>query len=152
MTTHQEKTTEFSVPPAYAVVFYLLLLAWTLLSVPLVWNKFQAIERTQTVVIYGAMVAFVFFYTWFWSLGIFYRIAMDGEGNVTMKSIRRELRVSAMLITQAEGSKFPNSFGFIKLKLPKERAYIFCLRKTPAVEELLRGMKRVNPLLIRVNI
>jgi hypothetical protein len=148
----RRNTEEFSVQTGYMVSFYLLLLAWTVGSLPLVWNKFQSLAASRTLVIYGAMVVFVYVYTWFWSLGIFYRIGMDSEGNVTMKSIRRELRVSARQISRAEGSRFPHSFGFIKLKLPKESGYIFCLRKDEAIERFLQGIKRQNPLLIRINI
>jgi len=148
----QPKTEEFSVQTAYVAAFYLLLMIWTAVSLPLVLRKLQTLSATANMVFYGAMIAFVYVYTWFWSLGIFYRVSIDGEGGVAMKSLRRELTVSSLQISQVEGSRFPNSFGFIKLKLPKERAYIFCLRKTGEMERVLAGMKKANPLLIRVNI
>jgi hypothetical protein len=148
----EQKTEEFRVQTAYVAVFYLLLLVWTVVSIPLVWRKLHTLSATTNMVFYGAMVAFVYVYTWFWSLGVFYRVSIDGRGGVAMKSIRRELTVPSLQISQVEGSRFPNSFGFIKLKLPKERVYIFCLRKTEEVERVLAGMKKANPLLIRVNI
>jgi hypothetical protein len=142
---------EFKVRTGYVAVFYLLLLAWTVGSLPLVYQKFQTIT-SRTLLIYVVMVAFVYVYTWFWSLGIFYRISLNNEGKMTMKSIRRELQISAKQISRVEGSRFPHSFGFVKMKLPKESGYIFCLRKTDEFEELLQEIKRLNPLLIRLHI
>jgi len=142
---------EFKVRTGYVAVFYLLLLAWTVGSLPLVYQKFQTIS-SRTLLIYVVMVAFVYVYTWFWSLGIFYRISLNNEGKMTMKSIRRELQISAKQISRVEGSRFPHSFGFVKMKLPKESGYIFCLRKTDEFEELLQEIKRLNPLLIRLHI
>jgi len=142
---------EFKVRTGYVAVFYLLLLAWTVGSLPLVYQKFQTIT-SRSLLIYAVIVAFVYVYTWFWSLGIFYRISLNNEGKMTMKSIRRELQISAKQISRVEGSRFPHSFGFVKMKLPKESGYIFCLRKTDEFEELLQEIKRLNPLLIRLHI
>ena len=147
----QKTTQEFKVRTGYVAVFYLLLLAWTVGSLPLVYQKFQTIT-SRSLLIYAVIVAFVYVYTWFWSLGIFYRISLNNEGKMTMKSIRRELQISAKQISRVEGSRFPHSFGFVKMKLPKESGYIFCLRKTDEFEELLQEIKRLNPLLIRLHI
>ena len=140
---------EFRVPAVYVAAFYLFLLAWTAGSLPLVCRKFQTGMVFASQWLYAGMVAFVYVFTWFWSLGIFYRISLDAEGNVTMKSLRRELRVSVGQVSRVEGSRFPHSFGFIKLKLPRESGYIFCLKKTDELEAVLQRMKRLNPLLIR---
>ena len=148
-----EKTAmEFRAPAGYPAFFYLLLLAWTAGSLPLVYQKFQTGMFFGSQWLYAGMVAFVYVFTWFWSLGIFYRVSLDSEGNLTMKSIRRELQVSVKQVSRVEGSRFPHSFGFVKMKLPKESGYIFCLRKTDELEAVLQRIKFLNPLLIRVHI
>lgn len=141
----------FQAPMAYVVLFYLLLLVWTMGSLPVVYEKFRTIGF-QSVWIYASMVAFVYVYTWFWSLGIFYRISLDGEGRVTLRGLRRELQVSAKQIATIEGSRFPRGFGFVKLKLPRESCYLFCLSMTGELSAILRGIRKNNPLIVGVRI
>lgn len=136
---------------AYVVLFYLLLLAWTVGTVPVVYLKFRTIGF-QSVWIYASMVGFVYAYTWFWSLGIFYRISLDKEGLVILKSLRRELKVSAKQIATIEVSRFPRGFGFVRLKVPRETGYLFCLCLTGELEALLRGIRKANPLIMGVRI
>lgn len=139
----------FQAPMGYVVLFYLLLLAWTAGSLPIVYGKFRTVGF-QSHWVYALMVAFVYAYTWFWSLGLFYRISLDSEGLVTLKSFRRELRVSVKQISRIEGSRFPQGFGFVKLRVPRETGYLFCLRLTGKLETLLRGILKANPLSVVV--
>lgn len=141
----------YRAPQAYVVIFYLLLLVWTAGTLPVVYVKFRTIGF-QSVWIYASMVGFVYAYTWFWCLGIFYRISLEDEGMVVLKSLRRELKVGAKQIASIEGSRFPGGFGFIKLKVPRETAYLFCLRQTEELEALLRAIRKANPLLMGVRI
>jgi hypothetical protein len=141
----------FQSPMAYVVLFYLLLLAWTVGTLPVVYLKFRTIGF-QSVWIYASMVGFVYAYTWFWSLGIFYQICLDSEGRVALKSLRRELTVSAKQIASIEGSRFPRGFGFVRLKLPRESGYLFCLRMTGDLEAILKGIRKKNPLSMAVRI
>jgi len=141
----------FQAPTVYVVLFYFLLLAWTAVSLPMIYVKFRTIGF-QSVWIYASMIAFVYAYTWFWSLGIFYRISLDSEGRVTLRSLRRELQVSAKQIATIEGSRFPRGFGFVKLKLPRESGYLFCLSMTGELSAILRGIRKNNPLIVGVRI
>jgi len=141
----------FQAPMVYVVLFYFLLLAWTAVSLPMIYVKFRTIGF-QSVWIYASMIAFVYAYTWFWSLGIFYRISLDSEGRVTLRSLRRELQVSAKQIATIEGSRFPRGFGFVKLKLPRESGYLFCFSMTEELEAILRGIRKNNPLIVGVRI
>jgi hypothetical protein len=141
----------FQAPMVYVVLFYLLLLAWTAVSLPMIYVKFRAIGL-GSVWIYASMIAFVYAFTWFWSLGIFYRISLDSEGRVTLRSLRRELQVLAKQIVTIEGSRFPRGFGFVKLKLPRESGYLFCLSMTGELEAILRGIRKNNPLIVGIRI
>jgi hypothetical protein len=98
------------------------------------------------------MVGFVYAYTWFWSLGIFYRISLDRQGLVILKSLRRELTVPAKQIATIEVSRFPRGFGFVRLKVPRETGYLFCLKLTGELEALLKGIRKANPLIMGVRI
>jgi len=129
----------------YVFFFYLLLLAWTVGSLPVIYGKFRTIGF-QSHWIYASIIAFVYAYTWFWSLGLFYRISLDSEGLVTLKSLRRELQVPVKQISRIEGSRFPRGFGFVKLKVSRETGYLFCLQMTGKLEALLRSILKANPL------
>jgi hypothetical protein len=139
----------FQAPMGFVVLFYLLLLAWTAGSLPVIYGKFRTVGF-QSHWIYASIIAFVYAYTWFWSLGLFYRVSLDSEGLVTLKSLRRELQVPVKQISRIEGSRFPRGFGFVKLKVPRETGYLFCLRLTEQLETLLRGILKANPLSVGV--
>jgi hypothetical protein len=141
----------FQSPIAYVVLFYLLLLAWTLGTLPLIYRKFLQ-GGFQGDWLYAVMIGFFYLYTWFWSLGIFYRISLENESRVALKSLRRELQVSAEKITAIEGSRFPGGFGFVRLKLPRESGYLFCVRRNGDLEAILRGIREENPLIKAVRI
>ena len=139
----------FQAPMGYVVLFYLLLLAWTAGSLPVIYGTFRTVGF-QSHWISASIIAFVYAYTWFWSLGLFYRISLDSENLVTLRSLRRELQVPVKQISRIEGSRFPRGFGFVKLKVPRETGYLFCLRLTEPLEALLRGILKANPLSVVV--
>ena len=135
----------FEAPRAYLVLFYLLLAIWTVGTLPIVYAKFRTVGF-GSVWIYAAMVGFVYLYTWFWCLGIFYRIFLDEEGSVTLRSLRREIKVHAKQIASLEGSRFPGGFGFLKLRIPRETGYLFCLQRTAELDAVLKGIRKANPM------
>ena len=141
----------FQSPMAYVVLFYLLLLAWTVGTLPVIYVKFRT-GGFQGDWVYAAMIGFFYLYTWFWSLGIFYRIALDGEGRVVLRSLRRSLEVPAKQIRSIEGSRFPGGFGFMKMKLPRESGYLFCHGKNRELEALLLEIRKMNPMVKTVRI
>lgn len=147
----QEKNRVFQAPALYVAVFYGLLLIWTVGTVPVIWQRFaQGVFRGDWL--YGAMIGFFYLYTWFWSLGLFSRISLDAEGKIELKSLRRTLVTTAKEIRTIEGSKFPRGFGFVRIKLPKESAYLFCHRRDGNLEEILREIARANPLIKAVRV
>jgi hypothetical protein len=150
-----DKATEsshvFQAPATYVILFYLLLLLWTVGTVPLIYMKYQKGVFLGDWV-YAAMIGFFYIYTWFWSLGLFYRIALDGEGRIVLRSLRRNLEISAKQIHTIEGSRFPGRFGFMKMKLPRESSYLFCYGKNRELEEILLMIRKMNPLVRTVRI
>ncbi len=135
----------FQAPTLYVAVFYGLLLLWTVGTVPFIWRRFeQGVFRGDWL--YGVMIGFFYLFTWFWSLGLVSRISLDAEGQIELKSLRRTLVISAKEVRTIEGSKFPGGFGFIRIKLPKESVYLFRNRRNSELQEILREIGRLNPL------
>jgi len=146
MGQEQEKKVVFQAPALFVAVFYALLLAWTVGTAPLVYQKFQQ-GGLRGDWLYAAMFAFFYFFTWFWSMGLFYAISLDPEGQVVLKSFRRRLELPAKQVRGIEGSRFSGGFGFVRFKLPKESAYLFCYRRTAELDEIIAGIRKRNPLL-----
>jgi hypothetical protein len=151
--TGQEKGTirVYRASALYVAVFYGLLVLWTVGTVPLIWRRFE-----QGVFggdwLYGAMIGFFYLYTWFWSLGLVFQISLDAEGRIELKSIRRTLVIMAKEVRTIEGSRFAGGFGFIRFKLPRESVYLFCHRRDAELEEILREIRKGNPLIKAVRV
>lgn len=141
----EEKIRVFEAPVLFVAVFYGLLLIWTVGTVPLIVLKFHQ-GGLRGDWLYALMIAFFYIYTWYWSLGLVYWIALDTEGRIRLKSLRRALEVSAQEVRTIEGSRFSGGFGFVRMKLPRESVYLFCLRRDGNLEEILRQIGRMNPL------
>ena len=80
----QEKTRVFQAPALYVAFFYGLLVLWTVGASALylaavraggVWGDWR----------YGVMIGFFYLYTWFWSLGLVFRISLDADGRSSEK-------------------------------------------------------------------
>ena len=139
------KTRIYQAPTPYVAVFYGLLFLWTVGTVPFIVQKFQqGLFREDWL--YAFMIGFFYLFTWFWSLGLFYRIALDADGQIRMRSLRRTLQISAQQVRIIEGSRFSGGFGFIRMKLSGESAYLFCHRRNAHIEEILSEIRRMNPL------
>jgi hypothetical protein len=141
-----EKSTVYQAPAPFMTLFYGILLVWTAGTAPLIWQKFQR-GGFQGDWLFGAMIGFFYLYSWYWALGLFYRIALDGEGMVRMKSFRRTLEIETKEVRAIEGSRLPGGFGFIRLKLPRESVYLFCHRMDVELEGILREIRKANPLI-----
>jgi len=147
-----EKTeTVFQAPALFVAVFYGLLLVWTVGTVPLIYHKFQQ-GGFRGDWLYALIIGFFYFFTWFWSVGLFYSVSLDSGGQVVLRSFRRRLEVSAKQIRAVEGSRFSGGFGFVRFKLPRESGYLFCHRRNKELDEIIEGIRKMNPLLRTVRI
>jgi len=146
-----DAVTVFQAPVPFVVLFYGVILTWTAVTLPFIYLKFSQ-GRFQGDWLYAVMIGFFYFYTWFWSMGLFTSISMDPAGRVVLKSLRRRVEVSAKQIRAIEGSRFSGGFGFIRLKLPRESGYLFCYRRNRQLDEILEGIRKMNPLLKTIRI
>jgi len=95
------------------------------------------------------MIAFVMVYTWYFSLAISYKIGITERGDIELTSFRRVVRVNAEVIGMVEGPKWAIiPYGFVRFRLEREKAYIFCCTTDPAFEQFMQIMKDVNPEMV----
>jgi hypothetical protein len=130
----------------FVAVFYGLLLIWTAGTAPLIVQKFRQGGFSGDW-LFAGMIGFFYVYTWYWSLGLIYRIALDAEGRIELRSLRRKLALSTQEVRIIEGSKFAGGFGFVRMKLPRESVYLFCHRLEGTLVGILREIRKRNPLI-----
>lgn len=141
----KEKERIYQAPALFIAVFFGLLAIWTVGTAPLLILRFQqGVFREDWL--YWFMIVFFYLFTWFWSLGLFHRVALDADGRIQMRSLRRTLEISAQQVHAIEGSRLFGGFGFIRFKLFRESAYLFCHRRDSEIDEILREIRRINPL------
>ncbi len=132
----------YEAPVAFVVVFYGLIAAWSGVSVYLIGTKALSANWPVGQLL---MVGFIIAYTWYWCLGISYRIEVSETGGIKLKSLRRVLRLEPDDITVVEGPRL--SFiptVFVRFRLAREKAYLFCVISSGELSEVLRSMHRNN--------
>ena len=92
------KTFVYRAPLIYAGLFYLILLAWTVFCVSIMGAK-GWINWVQLF-----MVAFIFVMTWYFSLGISYKVEINDDGKLELTSFRRVIRIHSTKIADSGGS------------------------------------------------
>ena len=91
------------------------------------------------------MIAFVLGYTWFFSLGIAYRICIDDKGTIELASFRRVLRIQADVISLVEGPRLALiPYSFIRFRLEREKVYLFCRITDEALQQVLKKIRLTN--------
>ncbi len=132
----------YEAPLTYIGLFYGLLLVWVAVSVYFLGKKTMEAGWAVTQLV---MVAFVIAYTWYFSLGISYRITIEKEGGVQLKSFRRVLNIQPADIDMLEGPRFGLPIGFIRFRLAREKAYLFCVVSNVRLKRILGRIREANP-------
>ena len=143
MSVSQHSTTYsvYQAPKIYVILFYSFLVAWTIVSVLLLGLKYGQSGRADLTQI--LMIGFIFAVTWYFSLGIFYRIQIEKNGNIELISFRRVLRTHPEKMEIVEGPLFP--IGFVRFRLEREKAYLFCMAKNEDLHHVLSLIHAKNP-------
>ena len=131
------KTFVYQAPTIYVGLFYLLLLGWTVISVFIMGAK-GWINWTQLF-----MVAFIFVMTWYFSLGISYKVEINEDGKLELFSFRRLISTHSTKIAMVEGPHLP--LGFIRFRLEREKAYLFGVPRNRDLQEVLSVIRKTNP-------
>ena len=133
-------------PIIFMGIFYLVLLVWTGICLFLMGTiEFRFGWPLARIL----MIAFVMIYAWYFSLAISYKIGITRRGDIELTSFRRVVRVNAVVIGMVEGPKWAIlPFGFVRLRLEREKAYLFCHISDPDFEKLIKIMKSANPEIV----
>jgi hypothetical protein len=131
------KTFVYQAPTIYVALFYLLLVAWTVISILYMGAK-GWISWIQLF-----MVAFVFVMTWYFSLGISYKVEINEDGKLELFSFRRLISTHSTKIAMVEGPHLP--LGFIRFRLEREKAYLFGIPRNSDLQEVLSVIRKTNP-------
>lgn len=141
----EDNSRVFQASRLFVAAFYALLLIWTVGTAPLIVHKFRQGGFSGDW-LFAGMIGFFYVYTWYWSLGLVYQIALDAEGRIELRSLRRRMALTTKEVRTIEGSRFSGGFGFVRLKLPRESVYLFCCRLEGNLAEILREISKRNPL------
>jgi len=122
-------------------IFYAMLVAWTILCILLIGFKVTQSEWGNLLQLF--MIAFIIAMTWYFSMGISYRVNVEEDGTIRLTSFRRILRTNSRKMDLIEGPHLP--IGFIRFRLEREKAYLFCVVKNKELQKTLLAIWRANP-------
>ena len=132
----------YQAPTLFVGFFYVLLVVWTAVCVVLIGSKTLSAGWPLFQLF---MIAFVLGYTWFFSLGISYRICIDEKGTIEFTSFRRVLSVKADAVSLVEGPRLAfMPYSFIRFRLAREKAYLFCRITDDELQRVLKKMRLTN--------
>jgi hypothetical protein len=132
---------EYQAPMLYVGIFYGALVAWTIICIFFI--GFKATQSKWGNLFQIFMIAFIIGMTWYFSMGISYRIIVEEDGSVQLTSFRRILRVHSQKMEFIEGPHLP--IGFIRFRLEREKAYLFGLVKNRELQKILLAIRKANP-------
>ena len=131
----------YQAPGTLVAAFYFLLIAWTAVSILFLSAKVVRSELTDAL--QWAMIAAIFGFTWYFSLGLFYRISLAADESLHLKGVRRGLTVHPREIEAIEGPYLP--IGFVRFKWRKERLYLLCQVRNADLQAILKRVGEINP-------
>jgi energy-coupling factor transporter transmembrane protein EcfT len=134
----------YQAPGALVAAFYLLLVAWTCVSI--LFLSAKAVRSELTDVLQWVMLAAIFGFTWYFSLGLFYRVSLAPDDSLYLKGVRRGLTVHPREIETVEGPYLP--IGFVRFKAGKERLYLLCQVRNADLQAILKRMGEINPQVV----
>ncbi len=144
MTADPETPSErhvYLAPALVVVIFYLLLAAWVVMCLYLLNAIFNQFGWAGLFPLF--MIAFILFYMCYFASAISYKIEVWEEGHIRFTSFRRIVKTHAKQIPLIEGPHMP--VGFIRFRLEREKAYLFCLTHNRFLKKALSAIRKANP-------
>ena len=135
------KTFVYQAPIIYLGIFYAALVAWTIICIFLIGFKMSQTAWGNAIQLF--MIAFIIAMTWYFSMGISYRVYVEEDGILQLTSFRRILRIDSKKMELIEGPHLP--IGFIRFRLEREKAYLFCVVRDKALQQILSRLRELNP-------
>jgi len=131
----------YQAPMIYMGIFYAMLVAWTIICILLIGFKVTQSEWSNLFQLF--MFAFIIAMTWYFSMGISYRVNVEEDGTVQLTSFRRILRIDSRKMELIEGPHLP--IGFLRFRLEREKAYLFGVVKNREFQKILLAIRKANP-------
>jgi hypothetical protein len=131
----------YQAPMIYMYIFYAMLVAWTIICILLIGFKVTQSEWSNLFQLF--MFAFIIAMTWYFSMGISYRVNVEEDGTVQLTSFRKVLKVHSQNVELIEGPHLP--VGFIRFRLEREKAYLFGVVKNRDLQQVLSVIRKTNP-------
>jgi len=129
-------------PVVFVGIFFGLLIAWTVICLLLIGSIGFS---TGWPLARSLMIAFIMAYSWYFALAISYKVSITTDGDIELTSFRRVIRVHAEVIGMVEGPKWALiKYGFIRLRLEREKAYLYACITDEEILKILKIMRDVN--------
>ncbi|MCU0595239.1 MAG: hypothetical protein MUC98_07240 [Desulfobacterota bacterium] len=132
---------DYQAPSAVVAAFYFFLMAWTCVSVLFLIARISRSEISDVLQV--LMITGILCFTWYFSLGLFYRIRMEGDGTVFLAGVRKTAKVHPREIEAVEGPFLP--LGFVRLKSKGEKHYLLCWVRDEDLLAILKRIGEINP-------
>ncbi|MFH2129660.1 MAG: hypothetical protein ABIK68_04740 [bacterium] len=132
----------YQAPIIFVGVFYVALVVWTAFCIGMIGSKTLNAGWPMLQLL---MIAFVLGYTWFFSLGISYRIHVNDKGMLELTSFRRVLRLDTDAVSIVEGPRLAIlPYSFIRFRMEREKAYLFCCITDTEFRHVLKKIRLTN--------
>jgi len=131
----------YRAPVLFVTAFYFLLGAWTVVCVSLIALKASQWGWANLSTLF--MIAFILAYTWYFSVAISYKMRVTDDGFIQLTSFRRTIEADAKKIRLVEGPRLP--IGFLRLRLEREKVYLFCVLRDESFKKILSVIRAANP-------
>jgi hypothetical protein len=131
----------YQAPAIFMGIFYVALIAWTLACIFLIGLKVARSEWGDLFQLF--MIAFIMAMTWYFSMGVYYRIQVEEDGTLQLTSFRKILKTHSRKMVFIEGPPLP--LGFIRFRMEGEKAYLFCVVKNAELQKILLALWKANP-------
>ena len=132
----------YETPVLYVGLFYILLAAWTAVCVIVLGSKTIKVGWPLGQLL---MIAFILAYTWYFSLGIAYRVSIEDGGKIDLTSFRKKITVVIKDIEMVEGPRLAvMPYCFIRFRLESEKVYLFCRITDEALHCIFYAIKQAK--------
>jgi hypothetical protein len=131
----------YSASIRFVALFYLALVAWSVVCVILLHSVIQKFGLSPLVGL--IMIAFILVYTWYFSLAFSYRIEVWAGGDIRLSSFRRTITTHAERIPYVNMPRL--YYGFIKFRLKREMGYLFANTNDASLKKVLSVISAANP-------
>ncbi|MDA3787274.1 MAG: hypothetical protein PF503_02065, partial [Desulfobacula sp.] len=89
------------------------------------------------------MLSFILIFMCYFSSAISYKIEVWKNGKIKLTSLRKIIDTKVEDMAYVQGPQLP--IGFIKLRLERNKAYLFAKMGTPSLNKVLKAIKTADP-------